>query len=157
MAYVVTRGPDRFEIRETLRTERGPRGRTLATFRQLTPEAVARARERARGTIDDDELRRAARRVGATVAEPAVDVAAAKLYRELSDGAQLRPSLARLIASELADVGDPTDAECAAGVWLARSPAERGRAVHDLLALTDRLPPARRPATLRFPRLLTTR
>jgi hypothetical protein len=157
MAYVVPRGPDRFEIRETLRTERGPRSRTLATFRALTPDVIARARERARGTIDDQELRRRARRAGADVAEPAVDVAAAELYRELSDGAQLRPVLARLIASGLAQVGDPTAAERAAGAWLARSPDERGRAVHDLLALADRLPATRRGAALRFPRLVSTR
>lgn len=156
MAYVVARG-NRFEIRETARTARGPRSRTLASFRALTSEVVAQARDRARGTIDSEELRRAARRAGAAVADPAVDVAAAELYRELSNGAKLRPALARLIGPELAHMGAPTDAERAAGAWLARSPNERGRALRDLLALTDRLPDARRRTALRFPRLETTR
>jgi len=153
MAYIVARGARGFEIREAVRTERGPRGRTLATFRQLTPAVLELARERARETVDDDHLRRAARRVGAAVAEPAVDAAAAELYSELADGAKLRPALVRLIASELSGAGDPTDAERAAGAWLASSPDDRGRALHDLLALTDRLPASRRRGTLRFPRL----
>ncbi len=155
MAYIVARGSARFEIRETMRTAGGPRSRTLASFGELTPAVVAQARERARGAIDEEELTRAARRVGAAVAEPAADAAAARLYRELADGAPLRPALARLIGSQLARPDEPTDAERAAGAWVARAPEDRGHALHDLLALADRLPDRRRGAALRFPRLVT--
>lgn len=156
--YVVARGGDRFEIRESTRTSRGPRSRTLATFRELTPTVLAQVRERAQGTIDGEELRGAARRAGAAVGAPAVDAAAAELYRQLANGARLRPALARLLGAELPScTAAPTAAERAAGAWLAATSDERGRALHDLLALTDRLPATRRETALRFPRLDTAR
>ena len=154
MAYVVPRGHDRFEIREAVRTARGPRSRTLATFRELTPDVVAQARERAGSVIDEEALRAAVRRAGGTVVEAPVDVAAARLYRELAVGARPRRALVRLIASELRLSDQPTDAERAAGAWLTSSLEERGHALRDLLALTDRLPAPKRPAVLRFPRLV---
>ena len=157
MAYLTARGDGRFEIRESIRTDRGPRARSLATFRELTPTVIATARANARGPIDDDELRRLARRAGAPVAESAVDSSAAALYRELSRGARLRAPLARLIAAQLHSSDSPTAAERAAGEWLGRSAHERGRALIDLLGLADALPARRRDPDLHFPRLATPR
>lgn len=153
MAFVVTKGAGRFEIREAIRTDRGPRSRTLATFDKLTPEVLERARSRASIPLDERELVRSARRVGAVVTESDAAAAGAALYKALADGRQLRPALARLITAALPDAGEPTDAEVAAGAWLGRTPSERGDALRDLLALADRLPARGRPSKLGFPRL----
>jgi hypothetical protein len=151
MAYVVARGHGRFEVRESARTERGPRARTLAAFRELTPEVLAAARAKARSGFDEEALRDAARRMGAPVAAPVADAAASELYRELARGARLRPALARLIAAQLNPGERPSDAELAAGEWLGRSAEERGRVLVDLLGLADAIPKRRREPELRFP------
>ena len=45
MAYVVTRPRGRFEIRESVHTDKGPRARSLASFTELSDEVLARALE----------------------------------------------------------------------------------------------------------------
>jgi hypothetical protein len=157
MAYVVKRPGGRFELRESANTPRGPRSRTLASFRELTPEVVQRALERAQVPASAEELRAAARRAGAPVPLERADAAAAALLSELDRGRQPSRRLARALASALDGRGrerEATDDERAAAAWLAATPAERGDTLRQLLLLTDSLP-ARREGDLRFPRVRT--
>jgi hypothetical protein len=65
MAYVVARPKGRFEIRESVHTPKGPRARSLANFRELSDDVLARARQRATRPFDADAVRAAAARVAA--------------------------------------------------------------------------------------------
>ena len=67
MAFVVRTKRGEFEIRESRSTPKGPRSRTLATFRELSDEVIEKARARAAKPPDAEELRDAARRAGATL------------------------------------------------------------------------------------------
>jgi hypothetical protein len=67
MAYVVARRTGRFEIRESLHTERGPRSRTLTGFDVLTDDALAAAARRAQRPFDAEAVIRSGRRAGARV------------------------------------------------------------------------------------------
>jgi hypothetical protein len=150
MPCVVRRPRGRWEIRESRWTPRGPRSRTLADFTVLTPSVVARARRAAAAPVSETQLWEAARRAGAPARPSPADDAARTLLAELAAGRPPAPGLRRLLAERLA-TPLATDAVGGGVVdWLAASPAERGEALRDLLALTDRLPvPPRRP--LRFP------
>lgn len=161
MAFVVATKQGRFEIRESASTPRGPRSRTLASFRELDDSVVEKAREKAVKAIDDAELRRAARRVGAPVARPAADRAARELIAELGKGRRPDPTLRRMLLDLLqpgrADgAAPPLDSEAEFGVaeWMASSLEERGKALVDLLLLADAVPhDGRKGKPLRFPRL----
>jgi hypothetical protein len=154
MAYIVPRSTGAWEIRESHSTEAGPRSRTLATFRSLTPEVIERARARSTKLLDADELRRAARRAGAPVAAAASDRAAGDLLSQLAAGHRPRPLLARLLAKALSAEGvQPTGNAESAAAWIAASPERRGETLRDLLLLVDRLPRARTPERARFPRI----
>jgi hypothetical protein len=154
MAYVVPRSTGAWEIRESHSTQAGPRSRTLATFRSLTPEVIERARERSTRHLEADELRRAARRAGAPVAAAASDRAAGELLSQLAAGHRPRPLLARLLAKALsADGGQPTGNAEAAAAWIAASPERRGETLRDLLLLVDHLPPPKTRVRPRFPRI----
>jgi hypothetical protein len=161
MAFIVSTRQDRFEIRESKATAKGPRSHTLASFKELTDEVIEKARDKATKPPDPEELRRAARRGGAPVARPPVEQAARELIGELAKGQRLDPTL-RQILLELLQRGyrearNPAPASEAArsvAIWMAATPEERGRALVDLLLLADALPPGRRTAMpLRFPRL----
>lgn len=67
MAYVVARKGGRFEIRESLYTERGPRARTLAGFRVLTEQVLDAAAQRAQRPFHREVVIRSGRRAGARV------------------------------------------------------------------------------------------
>ena|SRR6202035_623964 len=154
MAYIVARKTGAWEIRESRSTDAGPRSRTLASFRSLTPEAIERAQLRSTKRLDAGELRKAARRAGAPVAAAASDRAAGDLLSQLAAGHRPRPLLARLLAKALsADGGQPTDNAEAAAAWIASSPERRGETLRDLLLLVDHLPRARAPERARFPRI----
>jgi hypothetical protein len=73
MAYVVARHNGRFEIRESQHTPSGPRARSLAGFRVLTDEVIARASGRARGPFDVAAVLASGRRAGAPVAAGATE------------------------------------------------------------------------------------
>jgi hypothetical protein len=161
MAYVVAKKPGRFEVRESENTAKGPRSRTLISFEELTDEAIEKARRRATKPFAPDDLRKAARRAGATVARPPLDRAARELIAGLAKGRSLDPTL-RQILVDLLEKGyregaDPSPANGAAqdvAEWMAATPAERGRALVDLLLLADALPSGgRRDKPLEFPRL----
>jgi hypothetical protein len=154
MAFVLDRGAGAWEIRESHATAAGPRSRTLATFRTLTPETIARAQARSSKDLDASELRQAARRAGAPVAAPASDRSAGELLTQLAEGQRPRPLLARLLVQALsADGAKSADNLQAAAAWITASSERRGETLRDLLLLSDYLPRARTRERRRFPRI----
>jgi hypothetical protein len=154
MAFVLDRGAGAWEIRESHTTAAGPRSRTLATFRTLTPETIAHAQARSSKDLDASELRQAAVRAGAPVAAPPSDRSAGDLLSQLADGQRPRPLLARLLVQALSqDGGQPTDNLQAAAAWITASSERRGETLRDLLLLSDHLPRARTRERRRFPRI----
>src|SRR4249919_322943 len=107
MAYVVPTKRGEFEIRESRSTPKGPRSRTLANFKELSDEVIAKARAKAAKPPEAEELRNAARRVGATVAPEPIDRAARELIAELGKGRDLDPGLRRLLVDLLAEDTKP--------------------------------------------------
>lgn len=153
MAYVVSRPRDTWELRESRTTPRGPRSRTLASFRVLDADTITRALERASTPLETHGILRAAQRAGAPIAVPAANHAAAALLRELGRGREPSTGLRRAVLGVLG-AGEPlSDAERSAAAWLGASAEERGAALRDLLLLADRVPQRRRGAKPRFPRL----
>jgi hypothetical protein len=154
MAHVVARPPGRWELRESRSTPAGPRSRTLATFRTLTPAVIEHAQARATKPFDPAEVRKAAVRAGAPVTARPVDRAAGDLLAELATGRQPRAALRRLLADSLGEATRaPSDAARAAAAWIGATPRQRGDALRDLLLLVDRLPQRRGPERPRFPRI----
>lgn len=157
MAYVVARKTGAWEIRESHSTATGPRSRTLASFRTLTPAVIERARARSSKNLDGDELRKAARRVGAPVVTPGSDTAAGELLAEIAAGRRPRPLLTRLLVQALSsDENQPTDNAQAAAAWISASPERRGETLRDLLLLTDHLPRRAQRERIRFPRIASS-
>jgi hypothetical protein len=161
MAFVVPTKRGEFEIRESRSTAKGPRSRTLATFKELSDEVIAKAREKAAKPPDPKDLRDAARRAGATVAPEPIDRAARELISELGKGRDLDPGLRRMLVDLLADEGKPRsagDAVHSVAEWMSATPEERGRALVDLLLLADALPHGGRVGKpLEYPPLTSTR
>lgn len=164
MAFVVEtkRG---YEIRESRSTPKGPRSRTLATFKEFSDEVVEKARARAVKAPEPAELRDAAIRAGAPLAEEPVDRAARETLRLVAGGAIVDPMLRRLLLDALgaeerrtaATSPSPTpaisDAARAASQWIGASLERRGAALVDLLGLADALPFEIRSDAVDFPRL----
>jgi hypothetical protein len=167
MAFIVPTKRGTFEVRESRSTPDGPRSRTLATFRELSDETIAKAQQRAAKPPSAEELREAALRAGAPVAGAPVDRAVRDLLGKLAKGQQPEPMLKRLLLDALVneDRGDrPTDpaatvSDAARSVseWVGATAKERGDALEDLLLLADALPLRRRPETIGFPRLQAAR
>jgi hypothetical protein len=67
MAYVVTRPHERYEIRESIHTPKGPRARSLANFAQLSDDVLRTAAARATRPFDAAAVRAAAERAGAPI------------------------------------------------------------------------------------------
>ncbi len=162
MAYVVARRGGSWEVRESRSTPAGPRSRTLATFRTLTPEIVEHARARSATTLDPRQLRHAALRAGAPVAHAEADRAGGELLSALAAGNEPRAVLRELLLDAL----EPgrrrmSDSARAAARWATATPARRGETLRDLLLLADRLPPTRRGSAGRvapgqFPRVCSS-
>lgn len=165
MAYIAPAKGGRFEIRESQSTPKGPRSRTLVSFRELDDSVIRRAREKAARAPDPAELRRAARRAGAPVARPPVDRAARELIAELAKGRRPEPHLREILLDLLrhgyregAEPSPANEAARSVAEWMAAPPAERGKVLIDLLQLADALPSGgRRGKPLRFPRLDSTK
>lgn len=151
MPYVVARPQNRWEIRESRWTPRGPRSRTLASFTRLSTAVVAKARAAAAVPVSVERIWELARRAGAPAPAPA-DEAARTLLAEIAAGRPPAPGLHRMLLQHLG--AEPTHDPLGGGVveWLAATPRQRGDALRDLLALADRLPAPERGA-LRFPPL----
>jgi hypothetical protein len=163
MAFIVAAPRGTFEIRESHSTPAGPRSRTLATFKELDGEALEKASARAANALDFEQLRRMARRAGASVAPSPVDRAARDLVAELAQGRNPSPLLRRLLADTIEGNGGESagqappqplsDAARSAAAWLTATPRRRGEALHDLLLLADALPDRLRERAPGFPRL----
>lgn len=178
--YVTSRPGGTWELRESVSTPKGPRSRTLASFRTLTSETVEQARARATKPLSPEDVRHAARRAGAPVELAPADRAAGDLLRELANGREPHPILRQLLIDALqaappTRLGEPAgsrreapkalgaherqgpeslDNARASAAWLTASPAERGDALYDLLLLADQFPPTRSRAEHDgFPRL----
>ena len=142
MAYVVARPKGRFEIRESVHTPKGPRARSLANFRELDDEVLARARQRASRPFDPDVVRAAARAAAARIAPnpiPRHQLPATRQFVEAS----------RRMAAALESRPRPAGS----------SPAP-GDALIDLLGLVAQVGafrPPRDPEPLRFPPLARLR
>jgi hypothetical protein len=158
MAFVVARRDGRFEIRESVATPRGPRARTLATFRELSDEVLDHAQARATTVLDRDLVAVRALELGAPRAPRTTARLGWRLLGELESGHDIPPVLAGALAARLAGVAVATpDTLAPLSDWLGATPQERGEALRDLLRLTDRIP--RRPARRgkRFPRIASAR
>lgn len=156
MAYIVARKTGAWEIRESRSTHVGPRSRTLASFRTLTPGVIERACGRSSKGLDADALRKAARRAGAPVATPGSDATAGELLAELAAGRRPRPLLARLLMQALSnEETQPKDNAQAAAAWISASPERRGETLRDLLLLVDQLPRRAVRERARFPRIVS--
>lgn len=159
MAYLYLRKGGRAEIREAHTTDRGPRSRTLVSFRgPLRQEHLDRAEAAAQRSFDRDVLVRRARERGIAIEEPRADLAARQLIAQLRRGAALDPRLAALLRERLAELpAIPVSAELAdAAEWIGASDALRGGALRDVLRLYDAIAQSRAPVRAapapRFPR-----
>jgi len=154
MAYVVKRPGGRWEVRESVSTERGPRARTLASFRRLTPAVIQRAVRRASRPVTPAQIAESAERAGAT--GYAADAAARAVLAELGRGRRPAAGLRRALLGLLSD--PPALDTPGGGVveWLGATDEERGAALRDLLRLTDRFPAWRR-GRLQYPPLALER
>lgn len=156
MAYIVARPNGRWEVRESRSTPVGPRSRTLATFKTLTPEVVDRANARSSTPLDRRELHKAALRAGAPVAGGDADRVTGELLAELAAGGEPRPVLRRLLLDTLQPGQRTSDSARAAARWATATSLQRGETLRDLLLLTDRLPTRLASASRRFPRVRST-
>jgi hypothetical protein len=154
MAYIARARGRRYEIRESTFTPTGSRSRTLASFAVLDDVALATARSRAEGTIDASSLQRAARRMGAPVAESEANAAARGLVGELASGRRPAPGLEALLRRALEAIVSPplVDIPGDMAMWVDADDDRRGRALVDLLGLGDRLPKPKK-GRLAMPRL----
>jgi hypothetical protein len=163
MAYVVATKPGRYEVRESVGTPKGPRSRTLASFRELTAETVEKVKARAEKPPTAAELTRMALRAGAPVRGSELDEAAGETLRRIASGEQPDPKLRRLLIDALSG-DDPnsrpskskgviSDAARAASQWVGVGSEDRANALRELLELADALPIRSRPHEIDFPRL----
>lgn len=163
--FVVARPGGAWELRETHSTDRGPRARTLASFRVLTPAVLARATQRAGAQVNPAVIRGLALRAGAPVEDSPADAAAASLLGAIGRQDRLASHWRLVLGAALSDPGVDSgtgegavlsDSERAALAWVGATSADRGLALADALRLVDAVPagPSRRQrARLRFPRL----
>ncbi|MGH0032671.1 MAG: hypothetical protein ACQGVC_23000 [Myxococcota bacterium] len=159
MAYLYVRKDGRVEIREAHHTAKGPRSRTLASFRgPLTEDRLDRAQAAAGRPFDREAVRAKARRLGLRVVEARADAPARALLARLRRGDALDPVLAGLLSERLAAVEAAPVPEPLEDVvdWLGASDAERGNALRDVLRLYDTIArsrePVREPPARKFPR-----
>jgi len=154
----------RFEIRECLDTERGPRQRVLARFdRILTDEALEQAAAHARRPFDRSKLVARARARGIPVAPAPRSEPARRLLACLRRGGEIDPTIVGLLQEALGERESrplPEHLEPAAE-WLGASEAARGAALRGLLRTASRIAKSRGPlrehGELRFPRIDTVR
>jgi len=154
MAFVVARRDGRFEIRESTATPRGPRARTLATFRAITPEVLDLAESRAVGRFDRQRIEARALELGAANDDAAATRAGWDLVARLASGDGIPPTLRSALASQLgADAARLADSIPPVLEWLGVGLHERGDALRDLLRMTDRLPARSHRPGRAFPRI----
>jgi hypothetical protein len=153
MAFVVARPQGRFEIRESQLTPKGPRARTLASFRVLNTDVLAEASNRAHQYLDERAIRRRCEELGPPVADESAAHDARRLIAALRRGGKVGAPLAALLRRELPAGEVVPDTVDGASEWIGRSAFERGRTLVDLLRLASMLPQRKRPDEIAFPRI----
>lgn len=159
MAYVVATKPGRFEVRESASTPKGPRSRTLASFRELTAETIEKVQTKSEKPPSAAELTHSALRAGAPVRGSDLDEAARETLRRIASGEQPDPKLRRLLIDALSETQTSgsksviSDAARAAAQWVGVSSEDRAVALRELLEFADALPIRLRPHEIGFPRL----
>lgn len=152
MAYLVDRGGDRYEVRESEHHPTGPRSRTLVSFKVLDDQVLDQAKSRAVGNVDEGALCRAARRLGIPVVASRADASVRVLLNELAAGRPPSPGLVGLLRPALPEGPGGLSGDLVH--WAGASDRERGAALVDLLDLVEMLP-TRRRGPLRFPKFGT--
>jgi hypothetical protein len=159
MAYLYLRRSGRGEIRESHSTPRGPRSRTLASFRGTLTEAhLDRAEATSAGGFDREAIRSRARALGIPVARSSADSEACELIAKLRRGSDVDPVLVGVLLKQLGGrVSAPVPDDLAEVVeWIGASDSERGEALRGVLRLYDTIARSRgavrEPAVTRFPR-----
>jgi hypothetical protein len=140
MAYLYVRKSGRVEIREAHSTPRGPRSRTLTSFKgALTEDHLDRAQSASARGFDPDAIRQRARKKGIPVEASSADVEARSLIARLRRGARLDPVLAGVVRDRLLERESAPVPEELADVaeWIGASDRERGDALRDVLRLYD--------------------
>lgn len=143
MAYVVARRDGRFEIRESEHTAKGPRARTLASFRVLSDKVLAAAADKAKRAFDTQAVLASGCRAGAPMQSPAV--AASEPTIALHDA---RADYAAFISSTRRMARATSQAP------QKRMRADPGTALMELLGFADAIAlsqPARSATPLTFP------
>ena len=139
MAYLVRRAGGKVQIRECVRTERGPRSRMLASFRgALDVHALDQAARRAVRPLDREDLIAKAMTMGVGWTS-STSVAARQLLERLRRGRTLDPILVGLLKSSLSDMLETELADDLdeAADWVGTSDEERGSTLRGLLRLSD--------------------
>ncbi len=144
MAYVVARRDGRFEIRESEHTAKGPRARTLASFKVLSETVLAAAASKARRAFDVQAVLASGRRAGAPT-DPSVTASGSP---RATPGNDTPSRYDAFLAStrRMAHAGSRPPS--------VRMRADPGTALMELLGFADavaRSQPARPAAPLRFP------
>lgn len=158
MAFVVERADGRFEIRETVRTPKGPRARTLAIFAECSDEVLDQAENRAVGRFDRQAI---LNRLPLLVvpwkrSDRTVDLAR-ELLADLARGRPLPPAFVGALKHALADLPDEMPDTIPPMLdWVGASAEKRGEVSRQLLRTIDGFP--RRPADplLDFPPINST-
>ena len=139
MAYLVRRAGGNVQIRECVRTERGPRSRMLASFRgALNDHALDQAARNAVRPLDREDLIAKAQTMGVAWTS-STSAAARQLVKRLRRGRTLDPVLVGLLKERLsemmeAELADDLDE---AADWVGTSDEERGATLRGLLRLSD--------------------
>ena len=147
MAYLVRQTSGTVQIRESIRTDRGPRSRMLASFRgALDDRVLDRAARTASRPLDREDLIAKAQAMGVGWT-PSTSVAARQLVKRLRRGGGLDPVLVGLLKESLAgmlemELADDLDE---AADWVGASDEERGATLRGLLRLTDAIARSRDP------------
>ncbi|MBW1687853.1 MAG: hypothetical protein JRS35_22690 [Deltaproteobacteria bacterium] len=139
MAYLVRRPGGKLQIRECMRTRRGPRSRMLASFRgALNDQVLGQAARKAVRPFDREDLIAKAQAMGVGWTS-STNVAARQLVRRLRRGRTLDPVLVGLLRKSLADMQETELADDLdeAADWVGTSDEERGAALRGLLRLSD--------------------
>jgi len=138
----IRRQGDRYEIRECVSTERGPRQRALARFHGvLTPDVLEAAARAASRPFDRAALIARARERGIPVSLESRHAEARRLLARLRSGEDLDPTLVALLAAALAARPSAPVPEHLQDVvdWVGRSESVRGKALRGLLRTAGRI------------------
>ena len=139
MAYLVRRPGGTIQIRESVRTERGPRSTMLASFRNdLDDQVLDQADRKAMRPLDRQDLIAKARAMGVGWSSSA-SIAARQLVKRLRHGRTLDPVLVALVRGNLSDMPETQlpDGLDEAIDWVGATDKERATTLQGLLRLSD--------------------